>query len=126
MAETIQPPRKPTPPPAQRPGTVTYEESTERHREKLRELQAPVTHAEKEQADVEAARARWERSKASERQADAQRQARAAAAQAKGSRRHRSEDTTQELNNTNAESSGRRNSAIRHSRARRPDKKWPT
>jgi len=122
MPPTILPPRKTTPPPAQRPRTVTYEELTERHREKLRELQAPVTHAEKEQADVEAARARWERSKASERQAVAQRQARAAAAQAKGSRRHRSEDTTQEMNNTNAQSSGRRNSAIRHSRSRSADK----
>ncbi len=122
MPPMILPPRKTTQPPAQQPRTVTYEELTERHREKLRELQAPVTNAEKEQADVEAAKARWERSKAAERQAVAKRQARAAATQAKGSRRHRSEDTTQERNDTIRQSSARRNSAIRHSRSRSADK----
>ena len=122
MPPTILPPKKTTPPPAHRSRTVTYEELTERHREKLRELQAPATNAENEQAEVEAAKARWERSKAAERQAVNKRQARAAAAQAKGSRRHRSEDTTQERNNMNRQSSSRHNSAIRHSRSRSADK----
>jgi hypothetical protein len=120
----ILPPKKTsTPPPAQQTRTVTYEELTERHREKLRELQAPVTSAEKEQAELEAAKARWERSKVVERQAVTKRQAeRAAAAQAKGSRRRRSEDTTQERNNTNRQSSVPRDSAVRHSRSRSADK----
>jgi hypothetical protein len=123
MPPMILPPRKVTPPPAQQPRTVTYEELTERHREKLRELQAPLTNAEKEHVELEAAKARWERSKVSERQAVPKRQAaRAAAAQTKESRRHRSEDTTQERNNTNRQSSAHRNSAVRHSRSRSADK----
>jgi hypothetical protein len=121
MPPTILPPRKTTSPPAQQPRTVTYEELTERHREKLRELQAPLTNAENEQAEVVAAKARWERSKTAERQAVTKRQARAAAAQAKESRRHHSEDTTQERNDVR-QSSSRRNSAIRHSRSRSADK----
>ena len=122
MPTTILPPRKTTPPQAQQPRTVTYEELTERHREKLHELQAPVTNAENEHAEVEAAKARWERSKAAERQAVTKRQARAVATQAKESRRHRSEDTTQERDDMNRHSSSRRNSAIRHSRSRSADK----
>lgn len=123
MPPTVLPPRKVTPPPAQQPRTVTYEELTERHREKLHELQAPLTNAEKEQAELEVAKARWERSKVAERQAVTKRQAaRAVAAQAKGSRRHRSEDTTQERDETNRQSSARRNSALRHSRSRSADK----
>ena len=120
MPPTILPPRKTTSPPTQQPRTVTYEELTERHREKLRELQSPVTSAQKEQAEVEAAKARWERSKTAERQAVTKRQARAAAAQAKESRRHNSEDTTQERNNNRQ--SSRRDSGIRHSRSRSADK----
>jgi hypothetical protein len=122
MPPKILPPRKTTSPPAQQPRTVTYEELTERHREKLRELQAPVTNAQKQQAEVEAAKARWERSKVAEREAVTKRQARAVAAQAKESRRHRSEDTTQERNDMNRQSSSHRNSAIRHSRSRSADK----
>ena len=123
MPPTILPPRKVTPPPSQQPRTVTYEELTERHREKLRELQAPLTNAENEHVEVEAAKARWERSKVAERQAVTKRQAaRVAAAQAKESRRHRSEDTTQERNNTNRQRSAHRNSAVRHSRSRSADK----
>ncbi|KAI0257446.1 hypothetical protein BJV78DRAFT_1272441 [Lactifluus subvellereus] len=106
MPPNILPPRKVTPPPVQHSRTVTYEELTERHREKLRELQAPLTNAEKEQAELEAAKARWERSKTAERQAVTKRQTeRAAAAQAKEARRRRSEDTTQERNNMNRQSS---------------------
>lgn len=120
MPPMILPPRKATPPPAQQPRTVTYEELTERHREKLRELQAPLTNAEKEQAELEAAKARWERSKVAERQAVTKRQVeRAAAVQAKGSRRRRSEDNTQE---GNKQSSAPRDSAGRHSRSKSADK----
>ena len=123
MPPTILPPRKATPPPAQHPRTVTYEELTERHREKLRELQAPLTNAGKEQAELEAAKARWERSKTAERHAVTKRQAeRAAAVQAKESRRRRSEDTTRERNTTNRHSSAPRDTAVRHSRSKSADK----
>ncbi|KAG5221614.1 substrate transporter [Salix suchowensis] len=59
--------------------TRTFEELNERHREKLHDLQAPLTQAEKEHAEVEAAKQRWERSKAFERDAVAKRQAAKAA-----------------------------------------------
>ncbi|KAA1468283.1 hypothetical protein DENSPDRAFT_387938 [Dentipellis sp. KUC8613] len=90
---TVLPPRKtaaPSPPPQQR--TVTYEELTERHRQKMHELQAPLTQAEKESADIAAAKARWERSKAIEREVVTKRQAEQAAAQAKEHKRHGSRD----------------------------------
>ncbi|KAH9968856.1 hypothetical protein BC827DRAFT_1121974 [Russula dissimulans] len=124
LPPTILPPRKVTPPPAQQPRTVTYEELTERHREKLRELQAPLTNAEKEQVELEAAKARWERSKAAERQAVTKRQEeRAAAAQTKESRHRRSEDTTQSRNNnTNKQSPAPRDSAMHRSRSKSADK----
>ncbi|KAF8647957.1 hypothetical protein AX16_006489 [Volvariella volvacea WC 439] len=81
---TILPPRKPTPtsPSPQRPTggrTRTFEELNERHREKLRGLQAPLTQAEKETAELEAAKQRWERAKALEREAVTKRQAEKAA-----------------------------------------------
>jgi hypothetical protein len=62
------------------PRTRTFEELTERHREKMRDLQAPLTQAAKEHAELEAARQRWERSKALEREAVTRRQAEKAAA----------------------------------------------
>ncbi|KAH9022919.1 hypothetical protein EDB85DRAFT_2134636 [Lactarius pseudohatsudake] len=111
MPPTILPPRKVTPPPALQSRTVTYEELTERHREKLHELQAPLTNAEKEQADVSAAKARWGRSIAVERQAVTKRQAERAAAQAKDSRRHK--------DNTNKKS---RDPVTRHTRSKSADK----
>ena len=83
----ILPPRRstgpiiaPTPrvPPNTR--TRTFEELNERHREKLRDMQAPLTQAEKEHAELEAARQRWERSKALEKEAVTRRQAEKAAA----------------------------------------------
>ncbi|KAF9496091.1 hypothetical protein BDN71DRAFT_778180 [Pleurotus eryngii] len=83
---SILPPKKHTPeihaPTPQRPDarrTRTFEELNERHREKLHDLQAPLTQAEKEHAEVEAAKQRWERSKAFERDAVAKRQAAKAA-----------------------------------------------
>ncbi|TFK83056.1 hypothetical protein K466DRAFT_603190 [Polyporus arcularius HHB13444] len=77
---TILPPKRPiaqpTPKAADSSSRVkTFEELVERHREKLHELQAPLTQAEKEQADISAARSRWERAKNSEKQAVAKRQA---------------------------------------------------
>lgn len=70
---TILPPtRSPGPsqpsPSSPGPRTVTYEELTQRHREKMRELQGPLTTQEKERADVAAARARWDRSRQVEKQ----------------------------------------------------------
>jgi len=62
------------------PRVATYEELSERHREKLRQMQAPLTKAEKEQADLEAAKQRWERSKAIEREVVTKRQAEESAA----------------------------------------------
>ncbi|KIK28364.1 hypothetical protein PISMIDRAFT_90851, partial [Pisolithus microcarpus 441] len=58
---------------------ATFEELEERHRQKLRGLQAPLTQAEKEHADVEAAKSRWERSRAIEREVVNKRQAEKAA-----------------------------------------------
>ncbi|KAF8634405.1 hypothetical protein AX15_000857 [Amanita polypyramis BW_CC] len=81
---TILPPQKP-PVSAlgpQRPvatRTLTFEELNERHREKMRDLQGPLTRAEKEHAAVEAAKQRWERAKTVEKQAVARRQAEKAA-----------------------------------------------
>lgn len=60
--------------------TRTFEELNERHREKLRDLQAPLTQSGKEQAELDAARRRWERSKALEKEAVTRRQAEKAAA----------------------------------------------
>ncbi|KZV75481.1 hypothetical protein PENSPDRAFT_680956 [Peniophora sp. CONT] len=70
---TILPPTRspgPSQPSPNSPGprTVTYEELSQRHREKMRELQAPLTTQEKDRADVAAARARWERSRQVEKQ----------------------------------------------------------
>jgi len=89
----ILPPRKaivaPTP---QRPTatrTRTFEELNERHREKMRDLQAPLTTAAQEVADLEAAKQRWEKAKALEKEAVTRRQAEKAALL---ERRKRSED----------------------------------
>ncbi|KAI0756712.1 hypothetical protein C8Q80DRAFT_1093039 [Daedaleopsis nitida] len=76
---TILPPKRtiaqPSPKPAESSRVKTFEELVERHREKLRELQAPLTQAEKEQADISEARNRWERAKNIEKQAVEKRQA---------------------------------------------------
>jgi hypothetical protein len=79
---SILPPRRPSPVAAPRPAnvrTLTFEELNQRHREKMRDLQAPLTQAEKEHADLEAAKKRWERSKALEKEAVTKRQAEKAA-----------------------------------------------
>ncbi|KAF8269319.1 hypothetical protein EI94DRAFT_1725462 [Lactarius quietus] len=116
LPPTILPPRKVTPPPVLQSRTVTYEELTERHREKLHELQAPLTNATKEQANVTAAKARWERSMAVERQVVTKRQAERAAAQAKEGRRRRSEETPQDTNDQS------RDPVTRHTRSKSADK----
>ena len=59
--------------------TLTYEELNERHRERIRDLQAPLTQAEKEHAAISAAKQRWERARAIEKQAVTRRQAEKAA-----------------------------------------------
>lgn len=94
---TILPPKKPTAvllPTSQRPShtrTRTFEELNERHREKMRGLQAPLTQAEKEEADIMAARQRWERNKVAEKEAFKRRQAEKTAQHEK-ERRKRSDD----------------------------------
>lgn len=69
-----------SPPPEDAPRVMSFEELAERHKEKLHELQKPLTQQEKEQAEIAAARARWERAKELEKQAVAARQADRAAA----------------------------------------------
>ncbi|KAF7306820.1 General substrate transporter [Mycena indigotica] len=79
----ILPPRKPIAAPTpQRPAHVrtrTFEELNERHREKMRDLQGPLTNATQENADLEAAKQRWEKAKALEKEAVTRRQAEKAA-----------------------------------------------
>jgi len=62
---------------------MSFEELEERHRMKLRQLQQPLTQAEKEQAEIQAAKMRWERAKEREKQAVLKRQADQAAAASK-------------------------------------------
>ncbi|KAJ7932508.1 hypothetical protein B0H13DRAFT_1955734 [Mycena leptocephala] len=115
---TILPPRKPiVAPTPQRPPTTrtrTFEELNDRHREKMRDLQAPLTTAAKEDADLEVAKQRWEKAKALEKEAVTRRQAEKAALL---ERRKRSEEEV--------ERSGRRSMndpASRHSRSLSADK----
>ncbi|GBE77820.1 predicted protein [Sparassis crispa] len=81
---TILPPQKPVaaarPDSPERIRTRTFEELAERHREKMRELQEPLTRAEKEQADIRDAKGRWEKAMAMEKQQVAKRRAEKAAA----------------------------------------------
>lgn len=90
---TILPPRKnivsPTPKRPDVPRTKTFEELAERHKEKIREMQAPLTQAEKEQAELDAAKSRWERAKEFERLAVTKRQAEKAAAASKEAKKKR-------------------------------------
>lgn len=65
------------------PKTRTYEELIERHQEKIRSLQEPLSKQEQEQADLALAKSRWERSKAAEKDAVTRRQAEKEAALAK-------------------------------------------
>ncbi|KAJ3987699.1 hypothetical protein F5890DRAFT_711856 [Lentinula detonsa] len=80
---TILPPQKTIAAPApQRPAasrTRTFEELNERHREKMKDIQGPLTNAENEQAQIQVAKQRWERSKTMEKEAVTRRQAEKAA-----------------------------------------------
>ncbi|KAF8846278.1 hypothetical protein BDN67DRAFT_939962 [Paxillus ammoniavirescens] len=69
----------PVPQKAEPQRVATFEELEERHRQKMRGLQNPITQAEKESADLAAAKSRWERSKAIEREVVSRRQAEKAA-----------------------------------------------
>lgn len=93
---TILPPRRASATPAtQRPSptrTKTFEELNERHREKMRDLQAPLTQAGKEEAELRAARQRWERNKAVEKEAMARRQAEKAAQHERDQRKRSVDD----------------------------------
>ncbi|OBZ78794.1 hypothetical protein A0H81_00852 [Grifola frondosa] len=111
---TILPPRKaiaqPVPQsPEVMPRVKTFEELVERHREKIHELQAPLTQVEKEHADVLAARSRWEKAKASEKRAVSQRQAEQATALAKEGKRRPSDEAAPETPG-NGHSSSRQHS----------------
>ena len=68
------------------PRSLTFEELNERHRERMRDLQGPLTQAEKEHAAVSAAKQRWERAKAVEKQAVTRRQAEKVAQLGRGKR----------------------------------------
>ena len=65
----------PVPQKAEPQRVATFEELEERHRQKMRGLQNPITQAEKESADLAAAKSRWERSMAIEREVVSRRQA---------------------------------------------------
>lgn len=77
-AVTILPPRRnsggnilapnPRQVPAREPVIKTFEELNERHREKIKNLQDPVTKAEKESADVRDAKERWQKAKKMEKE----------------------------------------------------------
>ncbi|KXN81136.1 hypothetical protein AN958_06090 [Leucoagaricus sp. SymC.cos] len=85
---TILPPRRNSsanllqsaPAPSKGPIVKTFEELNERHREKMKNLQGPVTKAEKESADVRDAKERWERAKKAEKETMMRKQAEKAAA----------------------------------------------
>ena len=69
----------PVPQKAEPQRVATFEELEERHRQKMRGLQNPLTQAEKDSADLAAAKSRWERSMAIEREVVSRRQAEKAA-----------------------------------------------
>ncbi|KAF9244596.1 hypothetical protein BU15DRAFT_85976 [Melanogaster broomeanus] len=83
----------PVPQKAEPQRVATFEELEERHRQKMRGLQAPITQAEKDSADLAAAKSRWERSKAIEREVVSRRQAeKAAELEREEKAKHKSED----------------------------------
>jgi len=77
MPVQILPPQRPSrveeKPPTAR--TRTFEELAERHKRKMSDLQRPLAQAEREQADLDAAKARWERSQRTEKRDVEKRQA---------------------------------------------------
>lgn len=73
------------------PRVATYEELAERHQRKIRDMQAPLTRAEREAADLGDAKRRWERAKAIEKEAVTKRQADMAAALAREEKKKKRE-----------------------------------
>lgn len=73
------------------PRVATYEELAERHQRKIRDIQAPLTRAEREAAEVGDAKRRWERAKALEKEAVTKRQADMAAALAREKKKKKKE-----------------------------------
>lgn len=76
------------------PRVATYEELAERHQRKIRDMQAPLTRADREAAQLEDAKKRWERSKAIEKEAVTKRQADMAAALAREEKKKKKEQRT--------------------------------
>ncbi|KAJ3524275.1 hypothetical protein NMY22_g11072 [Coprinellus aureogranulatus] len=93
----ILPPRRPSgvasPAPQMPPAArvKTFEELNERHREKMRDIQSPLTRAEKEHAELSAARQRWDRARAAEKDAMEKKQAEMIATLEKEKKRRPSE-----------------------------------
>jgi hypothetical protein len=121
-AVSILPPRKTSMPIVspipQRPTaarTKTFEELAERHREKMRDLQAPLTQDQKEQADLLAAKQRWERSKVLEKGAVNRRLAEKTAAYTKEAEKRAEEAAKSGRNSTHLPDNGR--PSHRHSRS---------
>lgn len=73
------------------PRVATYEELAERHQRKIRDIQAPLTRAEREAAELGDAKRRWERAKALEKEAVTKRQAEMAAALAREQKKKKKE-----------------------------------
>ena len=93
---TILPPQKGSPLRASQeektsPRVATYEELAERHQRKIRDMQAPLTKVEREAAELEDAKRRWERAKAMEKEAVTKRQADMAAALAREEKKKKKE-----------------------------------
>lgn len=64
----VLPPKKPSPTQSpNQPATMTFEELEARHRDKIRALQEPLTKKEAKDAEIAAAKQRWEKSVAVER-----------------------------------------------------------
>jgi hypothetical protein len=74
-APVILPPQPKQPQPQSQPPVRTFEELTERHKEKIRALQEPVTKNIEQEAELATVKQRWERSKAVEREVMARREA---------------------------------------------------
>ena len=94
---TILPPQKasshrPTQEDKAPPSRVaTYEELAERHQRKIRDMQAPLTKAERDAAELDDAKKRWERAKAIEKESVTKRQADKAAALAREEKKKKKE-----------------------------------
>ena len=94
---TILPPQKTSPhrtlqeEKASPPRVATYEELAERHQRKIRDMQAPLTKVEREAAELEDAKRRWERAKTLEKEAVTKRQADMAAALAREEKKKKKE-----------------------------------